>query len=110
MNATKSAEIFRHYDHFMQQQSDLSTCMELLERVHGDAYPEAFNEYEDITDFEARYGHDLSLFRRIGEQLSGFERTGDGVSLPVDPAQPRHRGGWRDQTAARRIEPPHRNP
>ena len=44
MNATKSAEIFRHYDHFMQQQSDLSTCMELLERVHGDAYREAFNE------------------------------------------------------------------
>ena len=40
----------------------------------------------------------------------GFERTGDGVSLPVDPAQPRHRGGWRDQTAARRIERPHRNP
>ena len=72
MNATKSAEIFRHYDHFMQQQSDLSTCMELLERVHGDAYREAFNEYEDITDFEARNGHDLSLFRRIGEQLSGL--------------------------------------
>lgn len=67
MNQAKRADIFRHYNHFMQQQSDLAACLELLQRVHGDEYEELMNEHEDISDFEAKHGHDLTLMRRLGE-------------------------------------------